>query len=118
MGKKIAPAEIGEKKYVFEFTRRSICKAEEAFGVSMMKMGDFSNYAQFNKFVNALLYGALVIHQPEIQATEEAMEDIHNALIEAGYDETNLVESLVELLTDAINPMTGDQKKTLLTVRK
>jgi uncharacterized protein YdhG (YjbR/CyaY superfamily) len=118
MGKRTIQVEIGEKRYVLEFTRGSICKAEEAFGVSMMKTVEFNDFGEFNRFVNALLYGALTTHQPDIAATPIAMETFHEQLNEAGYDESDVIESLVKLLGDTINPTTGGQKKTLLTVKK
>ncbi len=118
MGKNVLHAEVGENKYVFEFTRSSICEAEATFGVSMMKMGDFATYGEFNTFVNALLYAGLKPNQPDVVGDSATMEKIHSDLAEAGYDETQIIESLVKLLGDAINPTTGGRKKTFLTVKK
>jgi hypothetical protein len=67
--------EVGDKTYVFEYTRASICKAEEVFGVSFLKAGEWETFEELNRFTEALMYAGLLKHNKDLKA--EKMSEIH-----------------------------------------
>lgn len=102
--------EVRDKTYVFEYTRASICKAEEAFGVSFLKAGDWKTFEELNRFTEALMYAGLLKNHKDIKM--ENMSEIQELLTgEDGYDADSLMEGLVKMLGDAINPTGGSRKK-------
>ena len=104
--------EVGDKTYVFEYTRASIRKAEEAFGVSFLKVGEWKTFDELNKFTEALLFAGLLKHNKDLKT--EKIGEIHEVLTgEDGYDEESLLEGLTKMLGDAINPTGGSRKKFL-----
>jgi hypothetical protein len=103
---------VGDKTYVFEYTRASICKAEEVFGVSFLKVGEWKTFEELNRFTEALMYAGLLKHNKDLKV--EKMGEIHEILTgEDGYDEESLLEGLTQMLGDAINPTGGSRKKFL-----
>lgn len=106
-------AVVGEKEYVLEFTRASIRKAEETFGVSMLKREEPKTVKELTDFLNALLYGALIKHHPGVKP--EQIDSLYEDFTgEDGYEQEGLVEALVELLANVLNPTGGGRKKKLL----
>ena len=102
--------EVGDKTYVFEYNRAGIRKAEEVFGVSFLKVGDWKNFDELNRFTEALMYAGLLKHNKDLKA--EKMGEIHEVLTgEDGYDEESLLEGLTQMLGEAINPTGGSRKK-------
>ena len=117
MEKTVLKAQIGDTEYTLEYTRNSVCQAEEAFGVSMLVREEMKSYSETMKFLKALLYGALIKNHKNIKV--EDMDAIYEKFVgEDGYEEEALVEGLVELLSDALNPKGGGRKTKLLTVKK
>ena len=117
MEKTFLKAQIGDTEYTLEYTRDSVCKAEEAFGVSMLIREEPKSYGETMKFLKALLYGALIKNHKDIKV--EDMGAIYDKFVgEDGYEEDALVEGLVDLLGTALNPKGGGRKKKLLTVKK
>ncbi|MFA5744526.1 MAG: hypothetical protein WC936_06960 [Candidatus Nanoarchaeia archaeon] len=104
-------AEGSEKEYVFEYTRENICKAEQVFGVSLLKVtGEFENLHSLDNFLNCIVYAGLLKNHPKI--TKDNVRDIYNELVgENGYEEESLVKGLSELLSDTLNPSGGGRKK-------
>jgi len=101
---------VGDKTYVFEYTRQGIRKAEEAFGVSFLKAGQWETFTELNRFSEALMYAGLLKHHKDIKV--EKMEEIHEILTgDDGYDEESLLEGLTQMLGEAINPTGGSRKK-------
>lgn len=117
MEKSVLKAQIGDTEYILEYTRDSVCKAEEAFGISMIRKEEPKTFSETVKFLKALLYGALIKNHKDLKV--EDMDAVYEKFIgEDGYEEEALVEGLFELLGAAINPKGGSRKKKLLTVKK
>lgn len=102
--------EVGDKTYVFEYTRASICKAEEVFGVSFLNVGEWKTFDELNRFTEALVYAGLLKHNKDLK--KEKMSEIYEILTgDDGYDAESLLEGLVQMLGEAINPTGGSRKK-------
>lgn len=110
-------AEIGEKTYVLEYTRDSICKAETAFGISMLKREEPKTVKELSDFLKALLYGALIVNHKEVKP--EQMDKLYDEFTgDDGYEQEGLIEGLVTMLSDTLNPIGGGRKKKLFTTKK
>ena len=70
MEKTFLKAQIGDTEYTLEYTRDSVCKAEEAFGVSMLIREEPKSYGETMKFLKALLYGALIKNHKDIKVED------------------------------------------------
>ena len=107
-----------EKEYIFEYTRDSICKAEETFGISLQKVtSELDNYTELNTFLKVLAYAGLIKHQPEL--TRLTVGDVYEELTgDGGYEEEAFVEGLAGMLGDALNPKGGGRKKTFPKIGK
>jgi len=103
--------EGSEKDYVFEYTRDGVCKAEEVFGISLLKdASEFKAYSEMNKFIYAIIFAGLVKYRPDLNATNIA--SVYDDLTgEDGYESEVLLEGLAGLMTDALNPKGGSRKK-------
>jgi hypothetical protein len=117
MEKTVLKAQIGDTEYTLEYTRDSVCRAEEAFGISMLIREEPKTYSETMTFLKALLYGALVKNHKDVNPKD--MDAIYEKFVgDDGYDEDVLVEGLVDLLGKTLNPKGGGRKKKLLTVSK
>jgi len=117
MEKTYLEAQIGDTMYTLEYTRDSVCKAEEAFGVSMISEIKPKTYSETMQFLKALLYGALIKHHKDVKV--EDMGAVYEKFVsEDGYEEEALIEGLVALLGSTLNPKGGSRKKELLVVKK
>ena len=117
MSKSVLQAQIGDTTYTLEYTRDSVCQAEEAFGISMIRSDAPKTYTETMNFLKAMLYGALIKNQKDVKA--EDMGAVYEAFVgDDGYEEEALIEGLGELLNATLNPKTGSRKKKLLTVKK
>lgn len=111
MSKLLVPVGEGDskKEYIFEFTRKTICEAEEEFGTSLLTEGEgFNSYSSFYKYLMALMYAGLVKNQPTIK--KEDVENIYEDMT-GEYGEEEFLVGIRELLEDALNPKTGGKKK-------
>lgn len=110
---KFLKATVGEKEYTLEYTRDSICKAEEAFGISMLKREEPKTVKELTDFLKALLFGALIKNHKDV--TVQKMDGIYDEFTgDEGYEQEALIEGLVELLSNTLNPTGGGRKKKLL----
>ena len=101
--------EVGEKSYVIEFTRSSICKAEEVFATTLVKP-NADTFGGLNLFELALLYAGLVTNSKDLK--KDKVQGILGLLTgEDGYEEETLIEGLSEMLGEAISPKGGSRKK-------
>lgn len=117
MEKSVIKAQIGDTEYTLEYTRDSVCQAEEAFGISMIRNEEPQTYWETMRLLKALLYGALIKNHKNIQV--EDMGAIYEKFVgEDGYEEEALVQALLELLKDTLNPKGGGRKKKLLVTKK
>lgn len=117
MDKTVLHAQIGDAKYILEYNRDSVCKAEEVFGISMIRTEAPKTYTETMTFLKAMLYGALIKNHQDIKV--EDMGAIYEKFIsDDGYEEEVLIEGLSELLSSTLNPKGGSRKKKLLTVKK
>ena len=103
---------MGEAEYTLEYTRFTICKAEEAFGISLLRREEPKSVKELTILLKSLLYGALLKHHPNTKI--EQMDEIYEKFIsDEGYEQEALVEGLIQLLTNVLNPTGGGRKKTL-----
>lgn len=117
MDKSVLKAQIGETEYTLEYTRDTVCKAEEVFDMSMIRAEAPKTYTETMTFLKALLYGALIKNHKEIKV--EDMGAIYEKFVsEDGYEEEALIEGLSGLLNATLNPKGGSRKKKLLIVKK
>lgn len=117
MEKRSVNVQVGDKEYTLEYSRRTITKAEEAFGISMLKRTEPETVKELVEFLKALLYGALIKHHPNI--TVDKMDDVYEQFTgEEGYEQEALIEGLIELLSNVLNPTGGGRKKKLLKAKK
>ena len=117
MNQKVINVQIGEKSYRLEYTRRSISKTEQEFGFSMLKRDEPKTATELIDFLKALLYGALIKHQPSI--TPQMMDNIYDEFIsDEGFEQEGLVEGLVELMGNVLNPMGGGRRTSLFLETK
>lgn len=103
---------IGEKEFVLEYTRRSICQAEEAFGISLIKNKEPETYTETMKLLEAYLYAGLIKKQPKLKVGD--MDNIYDLFTgEDGYEQEGLLEGLMSMMSDAISPTGGKRRKKL-----
>ena len=103
---------IGDKSFVLEYTRKSICETEDAFGISMVKITEPETYGETMKLLKAFLYAGLIKNQPKIKVSD--MDDIYDIFTgEDGYEQEGLLEGLMEMISETISPTGGNRKKKL-----
>jgi len=104
---------IKEKDYIIEYTRGSICKAEEAFNVSMLSDEQPKNVVDLVVFLKALLFGALINNMKDL--TVNKMEKVYDEFVsDDGFEQEALIEGLIKLLGEAINPTGGNRRKKFM----
>jgi len=101
---------INGKTYVLKYTRSSICKAEEDFGISMIKREEPKTFSDTMLILKSLLYGALCESNKGIKPSD--MNKIYDEFVgEDGFEQEALIEGLTEMLGKAINPTGGKRRK-------
>jgi hypothetical protein len=106
-------AKIGEKTYILEYTRTSLVKAEEAFNISILNTTAPATVKELITFMKALLYGGLIKNHKNIAI--DKMDDVLDEFTgENGYEQEALIEGLVEMIGNVLNPLGGGRKKKLL----
>lgn len=103
---------IKDKEYTIKYTRETIVKAEKAYNISLLRM-EANSTEEIIKFIEALLYGALILNHPEI--TVNNMGNILDDFLgKDGFEMEGLTNDLVKLIGDVLNPTGGGRRKSLL----
>ncbi len=101
---------INDKTYVLKYTRSSICKAEEDFGISMINREEPKTFSETMVVLKSLLYGALCESNKGVKVSD--MDKIYDEFVgEDGFEQNALIEGLTAMLTEAINPTGGKRRK-------
>lgn len=108
---------INDKMYELKYTRRSICQAEDAFGISMINREEPKTFKDTMIILKAMLYGALCTSIKNLKA--EDMDDLYDIFTgEGGFEQEGLVEGLQQMMVEAINPTGGKRQKKLFSTSK
>lgn len=104
---------IGEKSFVLNYTRRSICKTEEAFGISLIKPKEPETYTETMQLLEAYLYAGLINKQPKLKVSD--MDNVYDLFVsDEGFEQEGLLEGLMQMISETISPTGGKRRKKLM----